>query len=120
MNNAGVGPVHPSSLIPHPCPRCPVSPTARCRGLDVRRLCDLIDPACPSYDLRYVAVILAQSAGTDRPAQPAAETVELARRMNRCPFRSTGAAGCGCGRCGLRGGAVVSHLECFDCLRRFE
>ena len=53
------------------------------------------------------------------PARPSAvESVDLARRMNACPRRTVD-PGCGCngGRCGARGGAVVSHVDCFDCLR---
>jgi hypothetical protein len=53
-------------------------------------------------------------------ASPAEEGVRLARAMRACPYRSRG-PGCGCSgaNCSLRGGAVVSHIDCFDCLRRF-
>ena len=103
------------------CPRCPVDPAVRCRGQDVRRFCELIDPADPQYNPGYRAVILAESARVaGAPALPTvAESVLLVAAMKACPYRSTGANGCGCGRCGLRGGAAVSHLECFACIKEF-
>ncbi len=54
----------------------------------------------------------------DRPE--VREALALARAMRACAFRSTG-SGCGCagGRCSLRRGSFVSHLDCFDCLRRY-
>lgn len=56
--------------------------------------------------------------GLDAPRPDVAEAVELTRRMNACPFRSTEGCGCSGARCALRGGAIVSHLDCFACLRR--
>jgi hypothetical protein len=52
--------------------------------------------------------------------QPLEETLTLVRAMRACPFRSID-TGCGCagGRCSLRHGAVVSHRDCMDCLRRY-
>lgn len=49
-----------------------------------------------------------------------AESLALTRAMGACPYRATG-PGCGCGgaRCALRGGRTVSHVDCFDCLRRY-
>jgi hypothetical protein len=49
-----------------------------------------------------------------------AESIDLIRQMRACPYRSVD-AGCGCsgGRCALRGGAMVGHIDCFDCLRHF-
>jgi hypothetical protein len=40
--------------------------------------------------------------------------------MRACAFRSTD-PGCGCqgGRCSLRHGVIVSHLDCFNCLRTY-
>lgn len=64
----------------------------------------------------------APSAGPADPpdGRTMAESLALTRRMNDCPYRSRDAA-CGCsgGRCALRGGAAVSHLDCFDCLERY-
>ena len=57
----------------------------------------------------------------DRVARPpVAESMGLLGRMNACSFRSRG-PGCGCSgaNCALRKGAVVSHVDCFDCLRRY-
>lgn len=61
---------------------------------------------------------VAESAELARPT--VAESAELARRAAACPYRATG-PGCGCSgaRCALRAGSVVSHVECFDCLRRY-
>jgi len=104
------------------CPRCPLpaeDPT-RCRGEDVRRFCELIDPSCPAYDPGYVGVILAESRRlASEPVRPTpAESAALVRAMRACPYRSAGSTGCGCGHCGLRAGAAVSHLECFACIKQ--
>lgn len=48
-----------------------------------------------------------------------AETVAQVREINRCPYRSTVGCGCGGARCALRGGALVSHLDCLPCVRRY-
>ena len=104
------------------CLRCPIAdPTVRCRGLDVPRFCELIDPACPQYDPGYIAVIEDQTyRRRSAPAPiPPAESADLTRRMKACLYRSAGATGCGCGRCGLRGGAAVSHRDCFQCLTQY-
>ena len=52
---------------------------------------------------------------------PLAESLELLRLVNLCPYRSRDAA-CGCSghRCGLRFARpkpIVSHLDCLDCMR---
>lgn len=46
-----------------------------------------------------------------------AESLEMTRRMNACPSRSTEGCGCSGGKCAARGGAIVSHIDCFACLR---
>lgn len=58
------------------------------------------------------------SPASARPS--AAESLALTRKMNACPFRSRG-PGCGCSgaNCSLRGGAIVNHVQCFDCIRRY-
>jgi hypothetical protein len=43
------------------CDRCPTPTSVPCRGLAVRRYCELIDPACPAYDARFVDVIVRES-----------------------------------------------------------
>lgn len=102
------------------CGRCPVAdPAVRCRGLDVPRYCELIDPVCEQYDPAYVGVIERESHGVYRPEPiPPTEVVELIRVVRACPFRSV-TTGCDCGRCGLRHGAAVSHVDCFACLKEF-
>jgi len=104
------------------CLRCPVLTPVRCRGLDVRRYCELIDPSCAQFDPGYLEVILAEShrLASALPVMPLAESAALVRRMNACPYRSASKdSGCGCGQCGLRNGASVNHLDCFACLSRF-
>jgi hypothetical protein len=103
------------------CIRCPTPPEIRCRGLDVRRFCELIDPSGSGYDPGYERVILSEShrlAGIAAPIPPA-EAAELLARMRACPFRSIADGGCQCGRCGLRTGAAVHYRECFACLTRY-
>ena len=53
------------------------------------------------------------------PLIPLAESLPLLRLVNLCSYRSRDAA-CGCTghRCGLRS-ALVSHLDCLDCVRRY-
>jgi hypothetical protein len=65
-----------------------------------------------------VRMVSVPARSTDGPT--AAEALGLVRAMKACSFRSSG-PGCGCagGRCALRLGALVSHLDCFDCLRRY-
>jgi hypothetical protein len=43
------------------CIHCPTHENFRCAGLDVRRFCELIDPSCPQYDLRYFDVIVREA-----------------------------------------------------------
>jgi hypothetical protein len=51
----------------------------------------------------------------------AAEFLALLSAVRSCPYRSLEAVptGCGCGRCGLRGGIRISHLDCLTCVRRY-
>jgi len=56
---------------------------------------------------------------TDPAPLPLAESLELLRLVNLCPYRSRDAA-CGCSghRCSLRVTApIVSHLDCLECVR---
>lgn len=56
------------------------------------------------------------------PARPeVAQSLALLEAMKACAFRAV-APGCGCSaaRCALRGGAPVSHPDCFDCVRRYD
>jgi len=43
------------------CERCPIGPAGRCVGFDVRRFCELLDPACKQHDARYADVVVAES-----------------------------------------------------------
>jgi hypothetical protein len=57
-------------------------------------------------------------------ALPLAEMLPLVRKIAACPYRSRDAA-CGCSghRCGLRfsqPSAIVSHIDCLDCVKRFD
>ncbi len=97
------------------CERCPCPATC----LRWEAFCQWAaeDPPDPVK----LAHIRSRSAGPPAAPRPAvAESAELLRRSAACPFRSTG-PGCGCSgaRCSLRAGAVVSHLDCFACLRRY-
>lgn len=74
-----------------------------------------------------LAHIRSRSKMGDRPRRepitPSPETIQalaLTRLMNDCEFRSVG-PGCGCSgaKCALRGAAVVSHLDCFACLKAY-
>ena len=85
------------------------------------RFCELIDPTCPQYDPGYRSVIVSESrrvASAPAPIPPA-ESLALVQLMKACPFRAAGTTGCGCGHCGLRGGAAVSHLDCFACIKQY-
>ena len=72
------------------------------------------------YRALVVRMARGEATADTREARPvAAEALALTRAMNACPFRSRG-PGCGCsGRCALRGGAIVSHLDCFPCIERY-
>ena len=102
-----------------PCDKCPCADI--CLQWDLFCGWAASDDADPSQ-LKHICGRSALGAAPARPAgsMPAAESIALTRRMNACPYRSRD-AGCGCsgGRCSLRGGAVVSHLECFPCLERY-
>lgn len=43
------------------CIHCPTSESVRCRAIDVRRFCELIDPSCPQFDSRYRDVIVQET-----------------------------------------------------------
>ncbi len=44
------------------CAHCPTDPALRCRGLDVRRYCALLDLAHERHDARYADVVHRESA----------------------------------------------------------
>lgn len=49
-----------------------------------------------------------------------AESIELTRQMKACPHRSTEGCGCAGARCSKKGGEIVTHIDCFGCLRGEE
>jgi hypothetical protein len=71
------------------------------------------------------ANIVASESGIPAAKAPGPESitvttsVALTRAMKSCPFRSIEGCGCTGGRCALRGGAAVSHLDCFPCVERY-
>jgi hypothetical protein len=108
------------------CIRCPVPPGLPCPGESGPRLCDLIDPAHPDYRPEYAGSIVATAEQLHRedrrPAAaglPVAVAMQRTQAANRCEWRSTEGCGCAGARCALRGGAIVSHLDCFDCVGRY-
>jgi len=105
------------------CLVCPIPEDLTCRGTAVRRFCELVDPGHPAYQPGYIQV-LRQYAGRPLDEPPPSELAEsraLLRSMKACEFRSTDLnSGCGCGHCALRGAAIVSHLECFACIRTYS
>jgi hypothetical protein len=115
------------------CDHCPLATDLACPGEGARRLCDLIDPAHPAYQPGYITTIRGHASNrekwpvksgqedpeADRPSP--AESMALVRAMHACIYRATHPpCGCSGGRCGLRNGCIVSHRECFECLRRFD
>ncbi len=69
------------------CPLCPVSPEIECRGLKVRRFCDLIDPSHPSRVPGYEVSVQVASAD--------AAIGEVEAMAARARSGETGGAGCG-------------------------
>ncbi len=89
-----------------------------------RELCHEANPNTTQRDA-YRGLVIRMASGeplnkkTGRPAVP--EAVALTRQMKACIYRSVfPPCGCAGGRCGLRWGAIVSHLDCFACLREYD
>jgi hypothetical protein len=114
------------------CTHCPVDPPSPCAGLEVRRLCELIDPAHAAYNPDYIPLLQKMSAdsiarersgvGDDdlESSFGVAESIALLRRMKECPHRAAADCSCsGLARCSLGRGynALVNYLDCFTCLR---
>jgi hypothetical protein len=110
------------------CAHCPIPEGLICRGEDVRRLCEIVDPEHAAYNPGYIRVLMSLAQGAPFPhpsfldtrggvpferewrsdAPPprlpsVAEALKLIEAMKTCPFRSVD-PGCGCvgARCGLR------------------
>lgn len=92
-----------------------------CAGMDIPRLCQLVDPTHSSYDPSYLAVLTLR--GRDEQSglrRPLGESLRLLRAVRSCPHRSEQPP-CGCtggAACGLRrkNDSLVSLSDCFDCL----
>jgi hypothetical protein len=86
-----------------------------------RALCADAHPDIEARDA-YRALVVRRATGRPGPARavPLGESLSLLAGLRACPFRSRD-SGCGCAgaRCALRGGAVVSHRDCFDCLKTY-
>jgi hypothetical protein len=116
------------------CAHCPVEPDIPCAGIQVRRLCTLVDPGQPSYNPGYITLlrrswlvrpgteVTPEAARSVAPSvQKVAEVVVLIKEIKACPHR-TDEADCGCAglaRCSLGQGylGLVNHHDCLACLR---
>jgi hypothetical protein len=81
-----------------------------------RRLCSNDHPAHEAYR----GLMIRQA--TESAPIPLAESLALLRLVNACPYRSRDAA-CGCSghKCALRTASpIVSHIDCLDCVARYE
>jgi hypothetical protein len=76
----------------------------------------------PSVREGYRGLVRGLAAGPPAasPAAGVAESVRLVGAMKRCPYRARD-KGCGCSgsRCALRPASIVSHLDCFACIRAY-
>ena len=114
------------------CAHCPVEPGLPCKGIEVRRLCELTDPNHAAYNASYRSLLrqlargegLSPASGSSGVTPGLAESLALIRRLSACPHRSA-RTDCGCAglaRCALGRGqqGLVNHHDCFDCLRAGE
>jgi hypothetical protein len=118
-------------MSPSKCGHCS-SGGADCRGLRHRRLCELTDPDHPDYNPRYLNSLQAPppSKAHRSPCQESqpgkmgvSEHIDLIRSMKACPsWEKSSDCGCGNNRCreGKGREGVVSHQDCFECLRSEE
>lgn len=116
-----------------PCPETCLALPAYCRWaaeeppdtIRLRHICEASRRPRPAPDDRPATArptptpVRAATPPADAGRPPVHESLALTRSMNRCDFRSTKGCGCSGARCALRGGAIVSHVDCFDCLRRY-
>ena len=109
------------------CPHCPRA-GSDCRGIQIARLCELVDPGGPAYNAAYRAALApadgeAPSTSADERTTyvPLAESLRLTALSRRCPFRSKPRCHCeGAAACALRGGADVSAHTCWECTRLYD
>ena len=108
------------------CPHCPRA-GSDCRGIQIARLCELVDSESPAYNPAYRAVLVpadgeaAFPSADEQPGYvPLAESLRLTALSRQCLFRSKPRCHCeGAAACGLRGGADVSAHTCWDCARLY-
>jgi hypothetical protein len=111
------------------CPHCPVATGSPCIGVEIPRLCELVDPKHSAYNPAYVSLLLRgrgnyleRSEGKSEHVTPSlSESLALLRRMNECGDRLV-LTDCGCAelaRCARGRGrqGLVNHLDCFKCIR---
>ncbi len=75
------------------CAYCPIGPDLPCRGEQVRRLCQLIDPEHPAYSPGYLTRLLGTEEDRLSPDDVIARVEEMGRRAQ------AGERGGGCGGC---------------------
>lgn len=113
--------MNPTNTDNGQCPGCPLARGSSCAGIDVPRLCQLIDPDHASYDPSYLAALTFEAVpAPPAPRRPLSESLGLLRAVRACPHRTDQPA-CGCNggaACELRGSSapMVSLYDCFDCL----
>jgi len=112
------------------CPHCPRAGQA-CRGEELARLCELVDPEHAAFNPAYREVLEPACRDADNPDNPPdhpewnidqiplAESLRLTALARGCPFRSQPACGCDAAACALKRGADVSARTCWDCVRRY-
>jgi hypothetical protein len=54
-------------MIRRRCESCPCDPGVACRGLQLRRFCELMDPGHPDHEPKYAGVIRGLSSGELAP-----------------------------------------------------
>lgn len=87
------------------------------------RYCQLVDPASPIHDPRWITKLAADPECPERPPAttiPVAETLGLIVRMKACrSWQASSSCGCSVNLCleGKGKDGRVTHADCFDCLR---
>ena len=78
------------------------------------------DHPSPTVRAQYTELVFRLAAEPEAPRPTAAAQLELLAAVRSCPFRSTPATGCSCGRCGLAGGKRVNISECMACVKAYR
>jgi hypothetical protein len=96
---------------------------ARTKHERYRELCDDTHPDHPAWRRRIIALATGEpeslplSLRQDNSLPTVSEAWDLTRAMRACPFWSRRPGCCTGANCALRSGAVVSHVDCFACLK---